>query len=154
MPYDLYTIVGVGLIILLLLIWVIRLEIKLVKLLGRKDKSLDDALDTLRKDVDYLKKYSENSTNKFQLIDRKLAKTVSGNETVRFNPFQGAGIGGNQSFATSLINSDGDGIIISSMYSRNHVSIFAKPVKNFKSEYELTDEEKDSLQKAKDSLIK
>jgi hypothetical protein len=49
MPYDLYTIVGVGLIILLLLIWVIRLEIKLVKLLGRKDKSLDDALDTLRK---------------------------------------------------------------------------------------------------------
>jgi len=154
MPYDLYTIVGVGLIILLLLILVIRLEIKLVKLLGRKDKSLDDALDTLRKDVDYLKKYSENSTNKFQLIDRKLAKTVSGNETVRFNPFQGAGIGGNQSFATSLINSDGDGIIISSMYSRNHVSIFAKPVKNFKSEYELTDEEKDSLQKAKDSLIK
>lgn len=148
-----YTVLGVAVIILLLLFWVIRLEIKLRKLLGKRNGTLDDALDNLRKDVEYLKKYSENSTGKFQIIDKKLSKAVSGNETIRFNPFQGAGLGGNQSFATALINSEGDGVIFSSLYSRDRVSMFAKPIKNLKSEYELTQEEKNILEKAKESLV-
>ncbi len=91
--------------------------------------------------------------DKFQTIDKKLSRTVSGNETVRFNPFQGAGLGGNQSFATALINAEGDGVVISSLYSRDRVSIFSKPIKKFSSEYELTAEEKEALQKAKGSLV-
>ena len=114
---------------------------------------MDDALNILRKEVEYLKQYSENTTNKFQNIDKKIGKTISGLETVRFNPFKGTGSGGNQSFATALINKDGDGVIISSLYSRDHVSVFSKPVKNMTSEYELTTEEKLALQKAKESII-
>lgn len=48
-----------------------------------------------------------------------------------------------------MLNEDGDGVVISSLYSRERMSIFAKPIKNGKSEYELTDEEKKSLAKAK-----
>ncbi len=153
MNFELYTTVGVAVIILLLLFWITRLEIKLKKLLGCRKGTLDDAFDNLRKEVESLKKYSENATQKFQTIDNKLKKTISGNETIRFNPFKGTGSGSNQSFATSLINSEGDGVILSSLYSRDHVSIFSKPVKRFTSEYELTEEEKISLQKAKESII-
>ena len=152
MNFELYTTVGVAVIILLLLFWIIRLEKKLRKLLGCRKGTLDDAFDNLRKEVESLKKYSENATEKFQVIDGKLRKTISGNETVRFNPFKGTGSGSNQSFATALINSDGDGVILSSLYSRDHVSIFSKPVKNLLSEYELTTEEKTALQKAKESI--
>src|SRR5208283_2425258 len=49
MTFDTYTIAGVAIIILLLLFWIIRLEIKLRKLLGKRNGTLDDAIDTLRK---------------------------------------------------------------------------------------------------------
>ncbi len=153
MNFDIYTVSGVALIIVLLLFWIIRLEIKLRKLLGKRTGTLDDALDTLRTDVNYLKKYSETSTDHFQTIDKKLKKTISGNETVRFNPFKGDGSGSNQSFATALINSEGDGVVLSSLYSRDHISVFSKPVKDLKSEYELSTEEKAALQKAKESIV-
>ncbi len=153
MNLEIYTFIGVAVIILLLFYWIIRLEIKLRKLLGKKNCSLDDSIDTIRKEVVYLKKYSEDSAINFKDIEKKLKKAISGNETIRFNPFKGNGSGGNQSFATALINSEGNGVIISSLYSRDHVSIFSKPIKNLTSEHELSVEEKTALQKAKESIL-
>jgi len=153
MNYDIYMVAGIAIIILLLLFWIIRLEWKLKKLLGKRNGTLDDAIDSIRKDVDYLKNYSENATEKLEILDKKMKKTISGNETVRFNPFRGDGSGSNQSFATAFVNSEGNGIVISSLYSRDHLSVFGKPIKNSTSEYELTKEEKTALQKAKESII-
>ncbi len=67
-------------------------------------------------------------------------------ETIRFNPFPDQG--SNQSFAIGMLNEDGDGVVISSLYSRDRMSIFAKPVKDKKSTYELSTEEKEALRKA------
>ena len=153
MNFETYTIVGVALIILLLLVWIIRLEIKLKKLLGSKNGQLDDAISSIRKDTDVLKKHAQKTIEELEIVDKKLKKTVSGNQTVRFNPFKGDGSGSNQSFATALVNSEGDGVVISSIYSRDHLSVFSKPIKNSSSEYELTAEEKTALQKAKESII-
>ena len=153
MTFVTYMIISAGTIILLLLIWIIRLEIILKKLLGSKNGSLDDAISSLRKDAETLKRHAQNTTEKLEIVDKKLKKTVSGNETVRFNPFKGNGSGSNQSFATALVNSEGDGVVISSIYSRDHLSVFSKPIKNSTSEYELTAEEKSALQKAKESIL-
>jgi hypothetical protein len=153
MNFNLYTLIGVAVIILLLLFWIIRLEITLRKLLKGKAGTLDDVLSDMRSNIDYLKKYSEGATKHFDSIDAKMKKTISGNETVRFNPWKGDGSGSNQSFATALVNADGDGVVISSLYSRDHISVFSKPVKGMESEYELSAEEKTALQKAKESII-
>ena len=153
MNFEIYIIIGISTIFLLLLNCIIRLEVKLKKLLGSKNGSLDDVLNILRKDTDTLKKHAEETIGKIEVIDKKLKKTVSGNETVRFNPFKGNGSGSNQSFATALINSEGNGVVISSIYSRDHLSVFSKPVKDMSSEYELTSEEKTALQKAKESIV-
>lgn len=153
MNFETYTIVGVAIIILLLLVWIIRLEIKLKKLLGSKNGSMDDVINNLRKDTDILKRYAQKTVEELETVDKKLKKTISGNQTVRFNPFKGDGSGSNQSFATALVNKEGDGVILSSIYSRDHLSVFSKPVKNMSSEYELTPEEKSALQKAKESIL-
>jgi len=153
MNFDIYTILGVAIIILLLLFWIIRLEITLKKLLKGKAGTLDDVLADMQSNISYLKKYSENATKHFEIVDAKLKKTVSGNETVRFNPWKGDGSGSNQSFATAFLNAEGDGVIISSLYSRDHVSVFSKPVKGMRSEYELSAEERAALQKAKESIL-
>jgi hypothetical protein len=75
-----------------------------------------------------------------------LKKSIRGLATIRFNPFPDQG--SNQSFAIGMLNEEGDGVILSSLYSRERMSVFAKPVKNKKSEYELTVEEKEVLNQA------
>ncbi|MFA6227211.1 MAG: DUF4446 family protein [Candidatus Paceibacterota bacterium] len=153
MTFEMYIIAGAGIIIFILLLWIIRLEVKIGKLLGSKCNNLDDTISLFKKEISYLKKYAERSADNFDIIEKKLKKTVSGLGTIRFNPFKGTGSGGNQSFATALLNKEGDGVILSSLYSRDHVSIFSKSIKNLVSEYELTTEEKQALQKARESII-
>ncbi len=82
-----------------------------------------------------------------QVLEQKIRKSIRGVETVRFNPF--ADSGSNQSFAVVILNEDGEGVVLSSLYSRERVSIFAKPIIKHGSEYDLTDEEKEALLKAK-----
>lgn len=152
MNLYLYIAIAISLIFLILVIWIIRLERKLYKLLGNKNNTLDESIDSIRKDVNLIKKYIEVSEDHFETIDGKLKRVISGVKTIRFNPFKANGGGGNQSFATALINEEGDGTVISSLYSRDHISIFSKPITNLNSEFDLSEEEKDALQKAKESI--
>ena len=152
MTLDNYIFIGAIAIAFIFLFWAIRLEIKLRRILGEKGKNLDESISNMRKDVEHLKHFANKSAENFSGISQKLRKTISGLETVRFNPFKGNGSGGNQSFATAFVNEEGDGVVVSILYSSNHVSVFSKPVKNMSSEYELTTEEKTALQKAKESI--
>jgi hypothetical protein len=141
-----------ALVIIILFSWVIWLQNKLGKLLVGKSKNLDESLAVITKEIVELKKFRQSAEETFKSHDARLKKTISGVETIRFNPFKGDGSGGNQSFATAFLNEEKNGVIISSMYGRERMSIFSKPVKNLVSEYELTPEEKEALTKAKDSI--
>ena len=57
--------------------------------------------------------------------------------------------GSSQSFSIALLNEKGNGVIISSLHSRDRVSTFAKPVIDYKSEHDLTEEEKSVIGDAK-----
>lgn len=141
-------------IITLLIIWVIRLEYLLKKMLHGKSETLDDSIVAIKKDLAYLRKYKEVSEHYIEKMDERLRKSITGVKTVRFNPFKGTGSGGNQSFATAFLSENGDGVVLSSLYSREHVSIFSKPLHKFGSEYELSTEEKNVLADAKSTLSK
>lgn len=62
---------------------------------------------------------------------------------VRFNPFKE--MGGSQSFAVAFTDKNNTGIVLSSIFTRDRVNIFAKPVIKGDSEYTLTKEEKEAL---------
>ncbi len=129
-------------------IWIIKTEKRLKRFfIGKKAKDLEDTIINLEEEIEKLKKAKENAEKNIKEINQKLKKSIRGLETIRFNPFPDQG--SNQSFAIGMLNEDGDGVVLSSLYSRERMSIFAKPIKNGKSEYELTEEEKKSLEKAK-----
>jgi hypothetical protein len=65
---------------------------------------------------------------------------------VRFNPF--GEVGGDQSFSIALLDSDHNGFVITSHYAREASRIYAKPVKNGKSTYALSEEEKGAIKEA------
>ena len=129
-------------------IWAIATEKRLKRFFsGKKAKDLEDTIDILSAEINKLNKSKEEIEKNITSINFKLKKSIRGLETIRFNPFKDQG--GNQSFAIGMLNEENDGLVISSLYSRERMSIFAKPIKNGRSEYELTTEEKEVLQKAK-----
>jgi nitrogen fixation/metabolism regulation signal transduction histidine kinase len=133
--------------ILIAIFWMISTEKRLKRFFsGKKARDLEDTIVDMEKEILNLKKEKDNIKTELQTINSKLRKSIRGLETIRFNPFPDQG--SNQSFAISMLNEDGDGVVMSSLYSRDRMSIFAKPVKNKKSEYELTEEEKEVLAKS------
>ena len=136
-----------GIIVLIEVIWIAKTEKRLKRFfIGKKAKDLEDTIITLENDIVELKKTKENTEKEIIKINAKLKKSIRGLETVRFNPFPDQG--SNQSFAIGMLNEENNGLVLSSLYSRERMSIFAKPIKNGKSEYELTAEEKEALKKA------
>lgn len=128
--------------------WIIKTEKRLKKFfLGKKAKNLEDTINCLEEDIIKLIKSKESLEKETEVINNKLKKSIRGLETIRFNPFPDQG--SNQSFAIGLQNEEGDGVVISSLYSRDRMSVFAKPIKKGKSEYELSEEEKEVIKKAK-----
>ena len=133
--------------------YVVFLHTKLKKFLADKNaESIGDSMVSLASRADTLEKFRSNLEEYLVSVERRLKKSVQAVHTVRFNPFKASGGGGNQSFATAFIDESGDGVVISSLYSRDNVSIFGKPVKNHASEYELSNEEKEAIKMAKEKL--
>lgn len=143
-----YALMGV---LIALALWVMRQERRLNKFLYGKDaKSLEDTILNIKGGIERIDGSQKDTAEYLKTIDRKLQKSIRGVETVRFNPFKDSG--SNQSFATAFLDEEGDGVVISSLYSRERVSIYAKPVKRLASSYELSEEERSALRNAKDSL--
>lgn len=138
---------------LLLIGWIIRLEIKLGKFLrGSNAKSLENTIVDAHKKLDMLGEFRKDSLAYFGDVEKRLRRSVQAVETVRFNPFKGSGEGGNQSFSTAFIDEEGNGVVISSLYSRERVSVFSKPLKKFQSTFELTEEESEVLGQSKKNI--
>jgi hypothetical protein len=112
---------------------------------GKNGRDLEDTIITIEGNIKEMEKTEQMMLEALENIDRRLRTSIRAVETDRFNPFGDQG--GNHSFAISLVNERGDGIVLSSLYSRERMSIFAKPIKKGKSEFELTEEEASVLTK-------
>ncbi len=154
MIFDpIYLTYGLVAIVVILVGWIIRLEVKIKKLLIGKDaKSLEDSIVNTKENLEKLNLFQRESSLYFKNIEKRLHRSLQAIETIRFNPFKGTGEGGNQSFSTAFVSEDGDGVVLSSLYSRDRVSVFSKPLKKFESNFELTEEEKEVIGTSKTNL--
>lgn len=119
---------------------------------GKNSKDIDEVLMQIYKNLSVLDQFRTKTTADMNILNNKVGRAIQSVETVRFNPFKGTGSGGNQSFATAMIDEKGDGVIISSLYSSDRVSVFAKPISGLSSTFELTEEEANVLQLAANKL--
>lgn len=108
------------------------------KLLKLHSKTLEDFV-----------RFQAESNIYMKSLDERIKKKMMSAKTLRFNPFQREGLGSNQSFSSVFADEEGDGVVITSMHTRERTNVFAKPLKNWQSEYELTEEEKKSINNSK-----
>lgn len=114
--------------------------------LGTNGKNLEDAIYQLMEDHTIFGHRIESVEQTNARLNNEIKGSIRGIATVRYNAF--ADVGGKQSFATALLCEDGNGVVFSSIYTRERVNIYAKPVVNFQSEYELSAEESRALKEA------
>lgn len=145
---DLLTLVLLGAIVIItiLLIWIIILEVRLRRFMrGENGANLEGVMRDVLGRYDEFENFQKEMARALTTIDTRVKTAARGVGTVRFDAFSGDGSGGMQSFATALVSEDGEGVVISSLHARASTRIFAKPVRAFNSEHELTEEEQKAI---------
>jgi len=75
------------------------------------------------------------------------ATDLSGAGFIRYDAFAGAGAG--LSYALALLNRQGDGVVLTSIYSREDTRTFGKPVAGFKPTVQASEEELAAIERAR-----
>jgi hypothetical protein len=146
-------IAALAVLVLALAIDVGCLRWKIKKMLRTKSNAnIGESIISLDADLKKLQAFRGELEPFIKDMERRVKRSAQAVGTVRFNAFQGSSLGGNQSFATAFLDEHGNGTLISSLYTRERVSVFSKPLAGFDSEIELTEEEKKAVALAKSKL--
>ncbi|MFQ6015992.1 MAG: DUF4446 family protein [Anaerolineae bacterium] len=113
---------------------------------GVEGQDLEEILNYHIAQVEQAKAQVDQLTHVAQEMERGLQRSLQRVGMVRFNPFSDRG--GDQSFSIVLADSQGDGVVITSLHSRTESRVYAKPLSRWGSEYALTEEEKEAIARA------
>jgi hypothetical protein len=131
--------------------WLQRSEAVLRRRLRRvlpegESGGIDEILDRQLKSVETLSQRVDALNKLHHELEHLSQRTIQKVAVIRYNPFSDTG--GDQSFAIALLDSLGNGVVVSSLHSRTDTRVFAKPVQSGRSKFQLSDEEQDAIKKA------
>ena len=131
--------------------WLQRSEAVLRRRLRRvlpqgESGGIDEILDRQLKSVESLSERVDALNKLHHELEHLSQRTIQKVAVIRYNPFSDTG--GDQSFAIALLDSLGNGVVLSSLHSRTDTRVFAKPVTSGRSKFQLSDEEQDAIKKA------
>lgn len=119
---------------------------------GANKKTLEEVLTNLTRGLQIAKKDIDLLISRCDTIEKHQQFHVQKIGLLRFNPFKDTG--GDQSFILALLDAQDTGVVITALYSRSGTRWYAKRVKRGKGlDHELSDEEKRSLQIAREQSI-
>ena len=126
-------------------VWKIKMENKelITKLSGTNIK--DDLKNYIHR-VEIVEQKTDTIINYCKDIEKNMESCIQKIGIVRYSAFRDTG--SDLSFALALLDHNNNGAILNGIYSREMSNIYAKPVKNGKSTYTLSEEEMEALQKA------
>ncbi|QNB47209.1 DUF4446 family protein [Thermanaerosceptrum fracticalcis] len=139
---------ALGLIIFLLVIIRLNKLAKQYKILmrGVEGKNLEELMWNNANTLEQVLFKLDIQEDRLSTVETMAKNSVQKVGIVRFNAFRD--MGGDLSYAIALLNSQGDGVVISSIYGRDDARTYAKPVKGGKSSYQLSQEEEEAIAKA------
>ena len=114
-----------------------------------KAKGFEEMQDLLYSNTKKIEKlYATNVSleDRIMRIEKNLAQCIQKVAILRYNAFEDTG--SNQSYSIALLDYYNDGVVLSSIYSREGSVTFSKPVLGGKSAYTLSKEEADAIDQA------
>ncbi len=79
-------------------------------------------------------------------LEKKMARCKRHLGLVRYDAFED--VGGSQSFALSLYDDEGNGVVLSGLIGRSDCRVYCKPIKNGTSERHISQEEQEAIRTA------
>lgn len=140
---------------LFFLIWIVILHIRLNKFKkrnqeffsGNKVKNLEELLLEQSKNLKLLDKDIQELYGISNQINSLALSSIHKTGLIRFNPFKD--VGGDQSFSLALLNGKNNGVVISSLFTREGTRIYSKSViAGVAEKYPLTDTEERAIKEA------
>ena len=116
-------------------------------LLGGGTSRATDRLATLERDNAAVASALEGAARRIDALEKVARNEVPRVGFVRYNSFDD--VGSDLSYALALLNRDGDGVVLSSIYSREETRTYGKAVAGFKPATEPSDEELAAIAKAR-----
>lgn len=116
---------------------------------GVSEKNIEQLLETNLDKINEITLRNKEIENHLNAIDRNLLQCIQKVGTIRYNAFDN--VGSDLSFSIALLDLNDNGIVISSIYSRDSSSTYAKPIIDGNSKYTLSAEETQALDIAKKS---
>lgn len=116
-------------------------------LLGGGAARATDRLAVLERDNAALASAHEVETRRIEALEKVARSEVPRVGFVRYNSFDD--VGSDLSYALALLNRDGDGVVLSSIYSREETRTYGKAVVAFKPAQEPSDEELAAIGRAR-----
>ena len=154
MPEGIVTALAVGALVLALLalLSTLVLALRVWRIGGRRGRAvtdnpdLDRTLADARRRVEQLGREQAALAEQLRRLETEGRRALARVGVVRFNPFEDTG--GNQSFALAVLDSDSNGIVVSSLHSRQGTRVYLKAIAAGRSEAQLSDEETEALRRA------
>jgi hypothetical protein len=106
---------------------------------GNLEAMLYDHVDQARRAADVAKEADQRARR----LEQEARANFQHLGLLRFNPFRDTG--GDQSFALAIADDHGQGVVVSSLHTRDMTRVYAKPLIGWESSYSLTDEEKQAI---------
>lgn len=152
--YDIWMIVGIliiEIVLVVLVVWLWRRQSRLLRRYNTRiaDGSVGEIIDCIAHQtqaISALESRLDDVNARLAEHSRNIAQCLQKVGIVRFNAFED--VGGEQSFAVVLLNGEGSGLAISSLYGRQDSRVYAKRITNGESDRALSDEEKVALSEA------
>lgn len=88
----------------------------------------------------------EELTKRLSVMDEKDKHHIQKVGLVRFNPF--SELGGDHSFCLAILDDRDTGVVITGLHTRDRTRIYMKDIKNGKSSFDLSTEEKKAVANA------
>lgn len=113
---------------------------------GKDGKNLEESILKKFAEIDRIAKITKKNEESIRRINKKIKKNYQKAGIVRYNAFQE--MGGNLSFALTMLDEENSGWIFNSMHSRDGCYTYIKEIVKGESYIELAEEEKESLEHA------
>ncbi|MDA8195048.1 MAG: DUF4446 family protein [Thermaerobacter sp.] len=142
--WQIYGTMAVAVLSVMLAVWALmaasRLKRRYLRFLGTgKPDNVDAWLAAMKDQVGEMTAALADQERRLSSADARLLSTLRKVGLVRFNPFDNTG--SDLSFSLALLTETGDGLVLTSLWGREEVRLYAKPVKASQSRYPLSKEE-------------
>ena len=108
--------------------------------------NIDEMLKEYIQDVKEIKRDNSEIKAYYTKLDSDISSCVQKLGILRYNAFRD--VGGDLSFTMALLDREDNGIVLNGIYGSESSNIYAKPIKNGESKYQLSDEEKYAIELA------